>query len=342
MTQSDNIVEFLKYASPRLDYIEHCMEKQALSPTRALQAVKAFRARSSKGLLPQGKNYDRIKALSDSVGKLRGKEKNQLKNVAGKLHKKYYDGKYVKGDYNKIGQRSAAQSFVDDYYARYGRLPDQFDAPVVPAAKPNVKPEVNVPIVGNDIPGMPRPGTGEMLMPNVDNSVSNFIPESVNNIRSFDNALQKINGDIPGMPRPGTGEMIMRDAPMREAAARQAFLNGTLNAPSPGYGILRPGAPADAIKEVAEPGMWDNITAWMREHPYLTVGGGVAAGAAGGAGLGYGIGSGSGMQEGSQIAQRYYELREALDRQRLQRANDSFLSRLGNLFGTGDLSGLIG
>lgn len=285
MTQSANIIEFLKYASPRLDYIEHCMEKQALSPARALQAVKAFRARSSQGLIDPAK-YKRLGSLSESIGKLADKEKNQLNNAAGKLHKKYYDGKYVKGDYSRVQQRAAAPS------------PDQamIDASVVPAAKP----KVNVPIVGNDIPGMPRPGTGELLM---------------------------------------------RDAPMREAAARQALLNGTLNAPKPGQGILRPGAPADAIKEVgaaSEPGMWDNITAWMKEHPYLTAGGGLAAGAAGGAGVGYGVGSSSGRQEGSQIAQRYYELREALDRQRLQRTNDSFLSRLGNLFGTGDLSSLIG
>ena len=296
MTRSDKIIEFLKYASPRLDYIEHCMEKQALSPTKALQAIKAFRARASTGAIDPSK-YKRLGALSKSVGKLRGKEKNQLNNVAGKLHKKYYDGKYVKGDYSRVQQRAAAPSVEEAYFNQYGYMPDQdmINASVVPAAKP----KVNVPMVGND---------------------------------------------IPGMPRPGTGEMIMRDAPQRAEAARHAFLNGTLNQPKPGQGILRPGAPADAIKEVAasEPGMWDNITAWMKEHPYLTAGGGLAAGAAGGAGVGYGVGSSSGKQEGSQIAQRYYELREALDRQLLQRTNDSFLSRLGNLFGAGDLSNLIG
>ena len=284
MTQSDNIVEFLKYASPRLDYIEHCMEKQALSPTRALQAVKAFRARSSQGLIDPAK-YKRLGALSDSVGKLRGKEKNQLKNVAGKLHKKYYDGKYVKGDYSRVQQRAAAPNWVDDYFAQYGRMPDQFDAPVVPAAKPKVSP-------------------------------NQFNWASGSNAVNF-------GGGTPSSPV--------------SLAAGDDFLKIAPNAGK---------VPAEAAKEVAEaasePGMWNNITAWMKEHPYLTVGGGVAAGAAGGAGLGYGIGNGSGRQEGSQIAQRYYELREALDRQRLQRANDSFLSRLGNLFGTGDLSGLIG
>lgn len=307
MTRSDNIVEFLKYASPRLDYIAHCMEKQAVSPARALRAIKAFRARASTGAIDPSK-YKRLGALSKSVGKLRGKEKNQLNNVAGKLHKKYHDGKYIKGDYSRVQRRAAAPSFEEAYFNQYGRMPDQdmINASAVPAAKPN------------------------------------FIPDNVSKTQAFNNALQKLDFEIPGMPRPGTGEMLMRDAPQRAEAARKAFLNGTLNQPKPGHGILRPGAPADAIKEVAEPGMWDNITAWMKEHPYLTVGGGVAAGAAGGAGVGYGIGNGSGRQEGSQIAQRYYELREALDRQRLQQANGSFLSRLGNLFGTGDLSGLIG
>lgn len=339
MTRSDKIIEFLKYASPRLDYIEHCMEKQALSPTRALQAIKAFRARASTGAIDPSK-YKRLGALSKSVGKLKGKEKNQLNNVAGKLHKKYYDGKYVKGDYSRVQQRAATPSVEEAFFNQYGRMPDQdmINASTVPAAKP----KVNVPMVGNDIPGMPRPGTGEMLMRNVaDNTAPNFIPD---NVSKFNNALQKLDFEIPGMPRPGTGEMLMRDAPQRAEAARKAFLNDMLNPHKPGQGILRPGAPADAIQEVAasEPGMWDNITAWMKEHPYLTAGGGLAAGAAGGAGVGYGVGSSSGKQEGSQIAQRYYELREALDRQRLQRTNDSFLSRLGNLFGAGDLSNLIG
>ena len=308
MTQSANIIEFLKYASPRLDYIEHCMEKQAMSPTRALQAIKAFRARASTGAIDPSK-YKRLGALSKSVGKLRGNEKNQLNNVAGKLHKKYHDGKYIKGDYSRVQRRAAAPSFEESYFNQYGRMPDQdmINASLAPAAKPN------------------------------------FIPDNVSKTQAFNNALQKLDADIPGMPRQGTGELLMKDAPVREDAVRQDFLKGTLNQPKPGHGILRPGAPADAIKEVgAEPGMWDNITAWMKEHPYLTVGGGVAAGAAGGAGIGYGVGSGSGRQEGSQIAQRYYELREALDRQRLQRTNDSFLSRLGNLFGAGDLSNLIG
>lgn len=143
MTQQ-HIEEFLKYASPRLDYIGHCMEKQALSPAKALQAVKAFRARASTGAIDPSR-YKSLGALSESVGKLKGKEKNQLNRVAEKLHKKYYDGKYIKGDYSRVEQRAAAPSFDEVYFARYGRLPDQsmINASVVPPKAKQTADKVN-------------------------------------------------------------------------------------------------------------------------------------------------------------------------------------------------------
>lgn len=123
MTQQ-HIEEFLKYASPRLDYIGHCMEKQAISAKLALPAIQAFRARASKGLIDPSR-YKHIAELSESVGKLKGREKNQLKSVAGKLHKKYYDGNYVKGDYSRVAQNASAPTFEDAYFDLYGRMPDQ-------------------------------------------------------------------------------------------------------------------------------------------------------------------------------------------------------------------------
>lgn len=286
MTQSDKIIEFLKYASPRLDYIEHCMEKQALSPTKALQAIKAFRARASTGAIDPSK-YKRIGALSKSVGKLKGKEKNQLNNVSGKLHKKYYDGKYVKGDYSRVQQRAAAPSFEESYFNQYGRMPDadMVRQSTVPAPKaPTWQDEFYA-----------RNG---------------YLPEQ------HVNSSSNVSPAMLGAKKPAAGG---------NAAKPDAANAGAANA-----------------NDAAEPGMWGNITAWAKEHPYLTVGGGVAAGAAAGGGLGYGLGHGAGQQDGAQTAQRYYELREALDRQRLRQTNDSFLSRLANLFGTGELSNMIG
>lgn len=56
MTQQ-HIEEFLKYASPRLDYIGHCMEKQALSAATIARAIAKARTpglpRTSKGKLPR-------------------------------------------------------------------------------------------------------------------------------------------------------------------------------------------------------------------------------------------------------------------------------------------------
>lgn len=54
---SERIKEFLKYASPRLDYIEHCMEKKAISAATIARAAKKaqdlkwLQSRLSKGKL---------------------------------------------------------------------------------------------------------------------------------------------------------------------------------------------------------------------------------------------------------------------------------------------------
>lgn len=69
--QSERIKEFLKYASPRLDYIEQCMEKQALSPAKIVGHIAKLRQsgrlseagkfKSSKKLLENqlpGKDFD--------------------------------------------------------------------------------------------------------------------------------------------------------------------------------------------------------------------------------------------------------------------------------------------
>lgn len=65
MTRSDNIKEFLKYASPRLEYIDHCMEKQALSAKTVLEALKKFRT-----LKPNAQaSHAKLKNINDALGK---------------------------------------------------------------------------------------------------------------------------------------------------------------------------------------------------------------------------------------------------------------------------------
>jgi len=265
MTQSDNIVEFLKYASPRLDYIEHCMEKQAIQ-----KAVRRFAGKPGARMF----SYKNV-------------AKHAPKGSPGA------PGGTVNARYAK--QHAAQSAALSEQLM--GKK--EYAAAVDKLVQAGYNPTQAARIVQNKLAkGLKS------------HKQLGAVPETMEQVRSA----------------AGTVRPVKYKQPVRNTSTS--------------------GKASDAAKEVAdaasEPGMWNNITAWMKEHPYLTVGGGVAAGAAGGAGIGYGIGNGSGRQEGSQIAQRYYELREALDRQRLQRANDSFLSRLGNLFGTGDLSGLIG
>ena len=318
MTRSDKIIEFLKYASPRLDYIEHCMEKQALSPQKVLPVIKAFRARASKGTIDPSR-YKRIGALSHATGKLKGNEKNQLNRVGGQLHKKYYGGNYTKGDYSKVKAKAKGSVSPEAaYLERYGYMPDMDMVNASTATPKRVPTQREVEgILG--LPQTPRQGTGELLLRNngfdprqaANTAMQNLIPES-----TINNTLGAF-----GFPRPGTGEMLLRNAGKDAAKASEDFAK---------------------VVELQDPTTADKIKSWITNHPYLALGGGVAAGAAGGAGIGYGVGSGSGIQEGSQIAQRYYAMREALQQQALRKTNDSFFARLGNLFGTGDLSNIIG
>lgn len=91
MTRSDNIKEFLKYASPRLEYIDHCMEKQALSAKTVLSALKKFRALDSK-------KQDLYSGQLEQLNKaLKGKNLNlNKKNVESVLNQRSSDLKLNK------------------------------------------------------------------------------------------------------------------------------------------------------------------------------------------------------------------------------------------------------
>ena len=274
MTQSDNIVEFLSYASPRIDYIEHCMEKQAISAATVIRAAEKARklaragSRQSKGKLTR----------------LTGRDSRALRNADGSLAFMYKDPSR-NGVYRVIGDSSEGfgQKFLLD--PKTGKVTKTFDgyknlhhsnlngaaipSPTSPYALGPVAPKSSTNALGP-------------VAPKANNAAVNVAPKSNN---------------VPGNVNTAAGT-----------------------------------APAAVTAS----------TNWITRHPYMALGGGVAAGSAAGAGIGYGMGNSSGQQTGAATAQRYYELRDALDRQRLRQTNDSFLSRLGNLFGAGDLSNMIG
>ena len=112
MTRSDNIKEFLKYASPRLEYIDHCMEKQALSAKTVLSAIKKFRALSNE----QQKVYSgQLKQIDDA---LKGKNLNlNKKNVESVLTQRRSDLKLEKPKVSRDWSPSSGKSKENAKYA---------------------------------------------------------------------------------------------------------------------------------------------------------------------------------------------------------------------------------
>ena len=124
--------------------------------------------------------------------------------------------------------------------------------------------------------------------------------------------------------------------PVRLSAGDDIFkLNGKGKANASGKGGSNaPGGNADDI---------DEATAnWFSRHPYWTAGAAAAGGLGAGSLIGYNSGNSTGRSEAAQALQQYYGMRESLQREALREANSSPLSRLANLFGTGELSNLIG
>lgn len=275
MTQSDNIVEFLSYASPRLDYIEHCMEKQAISAATVIRAAeKARKLARAGGRQSKGK-----------LTRLTGSNSRALRNADGSLAFMYKDPSR-NGVYRVIGDSSEGfgQKFLLD--PKTGKVTKTFDG---------YKNLHHSNLNGAGLPSQPNTYALGPVAPKATNTLGPVAPKSTN-----------VSGNIASKSNNAAGNV---KTPNNNTAADTAATASTN---------------------------------WITRHPYMALGGGVAAGSAAGAGIGYGMGNSSGQQTGAATAQRYYELRAALDRQRLRQTNDSFLSRLGNLFGAGDLSNMIG
>lgn len=113
MTRSDNIKEFLKYASPRLEYIDHCMEKQALSAKTVLSAINKFRALSPE----RQKLYSgQLKQIDDA---LKGKKLSKS-NVESVLKKRRSDLKLEKSkvpsDWSPSASKPKEKSKYEDLF----------------------------------------------------------------------------------------------------------------------------------------------------------------------------------------------------------------------------------
>jgi hypothetical protein len=262
MTQSDNIKEFLKYASPRLDYIEHCMEKRAIQ-----NAVRRFAGKPGKRMFSY-KNVAKH-APKGSPGTPGG-------TVNARYAKQYAEQSAALSK-ELMGKKEYAAAV--DKLVQAGYNPTQAARIVQKKLAKGLK-------------------TNKQL---------GAVPETMEQVRSAAGTIRPVKYKHPVSNNSGK---------VSDTASNAANSDGS--------------------------GMLDGVKSWIAAHPYLTAGGATIAAGAGGTGLGYGLGHGTGQQEGAQTAQRYYEMMMALDRARMRNANDSFLTRLANLFGTGELSNMIG
>lgn len=316
--QSERIKEFLKYASPRLDYIEQCMEKQAVG-----KLIKAFKT-VRKGAAPINRIMNPVRNMKSSKGKsAKGMSDAQILKDP-KLNRSA-QLEALKGMYDAgAGGMSPAEAiaslkslgYTDTQAVRILRRRMES------ALKEDLRSGRFRQVHDNNTPALPALPAG------VDGGVLTKTDLRLHRGMSPIGNTSRIDGLSPV-----EFSKYRRDASKRRQD-RIKELTGSANPKS-----------KNAPKSNAT-GWWNdatkNVSDWVGKHPAITSAlTGVGGGALGG-GIGYGIGSGSGQQDGFDAASAYYKMREALQRHNLMSANDNILSRLANVFGGGDLSNLIG
>jgi hypothetical protein len=447
MTQSDNIKEFLKYASPRLDYIENCMEKRALQQglkavTRAVRKaptqleaglkrhglpqitpkgglrssyeaawnrypVEAAQQLSPEQLRVLSAQMNNSPQLQSAIAGLRSRRNaattaggNNVINFGGTDPVRVSAG----DDFFKVNPKTSkpVHNFNDNPAATYGSAPEGFGVSVPDInhygfLHPNFPPTMPKPTfslsrgsttmnyAGADVPKVSLSAGDDVFKvnPNATKAPHNFDngpvnvnfggadpvrvsagddvfkvnPKTKKPVHNFDNG--PVNVDFGGVDpvRVSAGDDIFRvnkpkiynfdDGPVnvdfggvdpvRLSAGDDIFkLNGKGKANASGKGGSNASGNADDIDDAAVAGNW------FSRHPYWTAGAAAAGGLGAGSLIGYNSGNSTGRSEAAQALQQYYGMRESLQREALREANSSPLSRLANLFGTGELSNLIG
>lgn len=318
MTQSDNIKEFLKYASPRLDYIFNCMEKQALSPTQAAGALRQIvrTGRKVDDLSPLTNVFREAKITPDEIKSLQKAYANDLRlaqETAARTGKelvlpevKLKDG-WVSGIedamtarnsnfYNNVNFYKPLQTAGREYAAHMGTLAADADDAVRAAHSAKFIDKFKADF-SND------PKIKELL--------------TKHNITADELLGRVANTHL----RAGAVDAA---ADKKNARALQWLFKDMTG------------------KKAQEAGKWfTRLGDWFKEHPVATpaIAAGSAAAAAGG--LGYGMGSSSGYDDAMENAHAYYSLRERFREEALRSANSSVLSRLANVFGAGELNTLL-
>ena len=306
MTQSDNIKEFLKYASPRLEYIEYCMEKQALSPQTYLKAISKLKNLDANAQAM----YPTLKALSES-DHLKTfsamKPKAQLKAVEKVLKERRNSKGLTKSKVPKGWEAPSSKPKPKSNTTKYG---DLFDAD-----KAGLEYLTHLKSLGA--------GAGaDARKAYLDTFKSGFL--------SNDKVVQE-----------ATRRGITADALFDEVAKYYASgFRGTAGPNARGLRRLFDDATEGKYYNY-KPDVLAPVSDWAKDHPIATPL--IAAGATSipTAGISYAIGNNSGKEQGVANADAYYRAIMEAQGAALRNANGDVLTRLANVFGAGDLDKLI-
>lgn len=304
MTRSDNIKEFLKYASPRLEYIEHCMEKQALKPQPVLSVIKRLRNLDDK----TQELYPSLKALSES---------KYLKDLDLATMDPKAQREAVK---NALGERRKSKGLTK-LKPKKGWEP--------PASKPKSKEKYE------DLFDYGTAGTDYIAHLKTLGNVSKDAKKPY-----LDNFRSSFVSD-PRVTQEATRRGITADALFDEVA--KYYASGFRGAPGANARGLRRlfDDATDGKYYNYKSSPFEPVADWAKEHPVATPL--IAAGLTNipTAGISYAIGSNSGEERGVANADAYYRMLMAQQASALQNANGDLLSRLANVFGAGDLNKII-
>ena len=319
MTQSDNIKEFLKYASPRLDYIFNCMEKQAVSSAKAVETLRQI-IRTGRKVEDLGTPLrDVLQKANISPKAIRKAQRAYAKDLYKAQDKALRSGKELvlpevklnegwlsgiddamtarnSNFYNNVNFYKPLQTAGRDYAAHMGSLAADADDAARAAHKAKFIDKFKADF-SND------PKVQELL--------------TKHNITADELLSRMANTHL----RAGAVEAA---TDRKNARALQWLFKDMTG------------------KNAQSAGKWLNrLGDWFKEHPVATpaIAAGSAAAAAGG--LGYGAGSSSGYDDAMESAHAYYTLRERFREDALREANSSVMSRLANVFGAGELNTLL-
>lgn len=373
MTRSDKITEFLKYASPRLGYIEHCMEKQALSPQLL---VAAGRAASKSGRLG---NMKRLRGVvTDSKGNLLS-ESRVARNAANRYKKineanNYYDVSDLGTNFHAHmrGQGLAGSDHLAKLKPRFYNDPN-----VAAYAKANKL----------SVDDMWAAVTAQAYRSNKGHSLfKGFVPAestaSIKGLQGWDpkrfitgydraasqyktsRAADYINNEFAKFKANPVAQQRAKDLgiSVKELFVRKVHQASTAGSSSTkvknSLNWLEEMYPKQfktylnnssaknlantAADDVAKASVLDSAGNWIAKHPVAALLGTAGGTGAIAGGIGYGMGNSSGQKEGAEAAAQIFALQQALMQQRLQQANSSIGSRFMNLFGAGALNDLIG